>query len=676
MQDKVLLEILKNRFQSIADEMAYNMLRSGHTVFIKETGDFGTALASPQGELFTAPGELGISVICGIPLHAALDAVDGYEPGDVILANDPYTTKGLSTHLPDFFVWKPIFHEGQLICFATGFIHSSDVGGIVPGSISPASTDIFQEGIRIPPVKLYKAGQPNKELFQIITANSRIPEQNWGDVHALVGAMNLAENRIHDLIARYGVDIVNEAIPGVLDYAEQETRAIIASLPDGNYKFSDYMEGDVAGGEPVRICLRMEISGDEMLLDFSGTDPQVQSSMNLPTFGHTGHYMLMMGLVNYFRTKKPSIPANSGVVRPVKVDIPKGSLLNPHPPAACGIRAATMFRIVEMTMACLNQADPHNIPSAGCGQLSIILMACIDPRSGEHKVSVAQPLSGGSGARTFKDGIDGTDFSSILRNIPNEVLETDMPVVVERYGLRRNSGGAGRFRGGHGIEFRFKNLAPAMTLTARGLERYLFRPWGREGSNPGSLGETLLNPGTPNEKSIGKITVLQIEAGDVLFFRTPAGGGWGPALDRNPEEVAADVRAGLIPGEAAEQLYGVVFNGEGEPDLKATHELRQSLKAAGEPHSATDRESFVLGLERDTYEAVWSDELRAEIKEALDQIPTVYRALISTKTIQYIKTQTSNQKQITPVDVKAYIHSNWDDLKQSIHFAIDKSTNM
>jgi N-methylhydantoinase B len=649
LAQNVLMEILKNRFQSIANEMAYNLLRTGHTVFIKETGDFGTGIATPEGELFAAPINLGVSVMIGMWCGRAFSTIKHYEEGDVCISNDPYLTAGLSTHLCDVFIWKPIFFQGRLRCFAMGFIHSSDVGGKVPGSISPSCYDIWQEGLRIPPLKLYARGELNEGLLQLLLLNSRIPDQNWGDVKALIGSVTTAERRMHGLFARYGVDVAMNGAASLLDYAEGQARRLIEQLPDGDYGFSDFLEGDVVpGGHPIRLELTLRVRGGEIVLDFTGTDLQVRASLNLPTFGQTGHYMVVPGIVNYLRTKEPNLPFNSGLVRPLRIVAPEGSVVNPRANAACGVRAATMRRIWEVSMGPLSRLDPPYIPAAGGGMFAPVLIACPDPQSGELKVNVAQPLAGGSGARASKDGIEGAEFSSFIRNIPIEVLETEMPVEVVRYALREDSAGAGEHRGGNGLEFTFRSLAPHMILTARGLERFYFRPWGLRGGRAGTRGDAVLNPGTPTERTVGKIDVLEMESGDVIQFLTQGGGGYGSPLARDPAAVAADVRDQLISRESAEHVYGVVLQGEGQPDPVATGRKREELR-----HRVLAQE-FDFGPERDAYDRIWTAAVRETLEAALRDAPPAYQSQIRLKAMDEIAAR-ANGGDLSTVEVERIV---------------------
>ena len=338
--DPVFLEIFKNRIQAVAEEMAGVVLRTGFTVFVKETADFGTFLLSPRGETFGSPVATGVNLSLGIPGEGVIAAVDEWHPGDIVITNDPYATSGASTHLADVYLVKPVFAGGRIIAYGCCFVHSSDVGGKVPGSISPTCYDIFQEGIRIAPVKLYERGQLNERILRIFLDNCRIPEQNWGDLRALMAALHTGERRLHELVDRYGVEQVEAGIDALLAYAERRVRAMIQEIPDGEYTFWDYLEGG-PGGYPIRLRCRLVVTGGEIFMDFDGTDPQVRAAFNLPSCNKQGHYMLVPTLVRYFRTLDPAVPWNTGMVRMIRNHAPAGSLLNPEPPAAVGVRAAT-----------------------------------------------------------------------------------------------------------------------------------------------------------------------------------------------------------------------------------------------------------------------------------------------------------------------------------------------
>ena len=654
--DKILLEVLRNRFQAIVDEMGYVVLRTGHTVFVKETGDFGVAPASVGGEVYATPYRVGVHLMVGNPLQDSIRYVEerlgGCHEGDVFLCNDPVTSGGMATHLPDIYIWKPIFDGGELLCFAWSFIHFSDVGGREPGSIAPSNTDTYQEGIVFPPVRLMSGGELNHEVLSILLANCRIPDLNWGDIKAQLAGLNTAERRIHDLVGRYGSDAVRRGIDDVLDYAEAQARRVIDAIPDGTYRFTDYLETDhVIKGRLQRIQVALTIDGSDLTLDFTGTDPQVQAAFNVPTGGKDGHWMISFGLTSFLRTMDPQMVLNSGAVRPMHFIFPEGSLLNPEPKASYGVRAATMFRVFDVVLGALGQALPDKINAAGSSQGSILLVAVPDPETGGTKVSVVQPLAGGSGGRPMKDGLDGVDVAmGYLKNVPTESIEQEVPVLVSRYCLREDSGGPGYYRGGVGVELVLKVFPPNSVITSRGMERYTFRPWGRLGGKAGTPGFTILNPGTTRELDIGKIDVLHLEPGDEVFIGAQGGGGYGDPLARPAARVLNDVRNELVHLESARDDYGVVIH-DGCIDEVATEALRAELRA----QRIGELPEFDFGPERDAFERVWTPALQDVILAETMAFPTTMRNFLRSRLFARLEERFAAGEDVQPSEVSGML---------------------
>lgn len=619
--DRVLLEVIRCQMQGIVEEMGEMMTRCGHTVFVKETQDFVVALVTPEGEVAACSQRVGLWVAIGQNYKAVIDAGGPYKEGDVWFTNDPDESRGLVAHLPDVFGWRPIFDGGELICFACAFIHCTDVGGMAPGSVAPSAVDLFQEGTVIPVTKLIEGGKIREEIFRIFLRNSRTPDRCRGDLLALLGTLSRAEERLHHLADKFSAENLRRALYEVLDYAEEQARVIIGDLSDGDYEFWDYLEGDfVPGGRPVRIRLNIQVRGDELTLNFEGTDPQVSAAFNIPSYGDSGHYLLVLGLVNYMRTVKPDLAYNSGLVRPVRMVIPKGSLLNPEPNAPCGARQATFFRLADIVLGALSQAVPGRLPAAGCGQGSIMLVSTPEVSTGERVVSIVQPLVGGSGARPGEDGTDGVDFTTgFYRNIPTEVLESETPVVVDICGLIPDSAGAGRTRGGCGLRYSLRLLAPGSIVTSRALERFRFQPWGRDGGVPGANGRNFTEWPHREKEAVSKINILEVPAGGVVHMETAGGGGFGPAWERRPEAVLRDVEDGFVSSEMARCTYGVVL-GEKGIDAKATLKWRQELQARGRAASR-----FSYGPAREEFELVWTDSLQRMVNDATDGIPPSIR---------------------------------------------------
>ncbi|MGG4483053.1 hydantoinase B/oxoprolinase family protein [Paenibacillus illinoisensis] len=644
--DKVFLEIFNNRIQAAVEEMANVVLRTGFTAFVKETGDFGTYLLSPSGETFGSPLETGYNLSLGIPAEATIRSIEDWQEGDLVICNDPYATKGMVTHLPDIHLIKPYFHEGRIIAYGMCFVHSSDVGGKVPGSVSPSAYDIHMEGIRIAPVKLYEAGVLNEQVMRMFLDNSRIPEQNLGDLKALMAALNRGEQRLAELIARYGAERIEQGIEQLLEYAEMKARTIVREIPDGAYDFWDYLEKG-PGGYPIRLRCKMTIEDSSIHLDFSGTDPQVRASFNIPTHNQQGHYMLVPALIRYFRTLDPTIPWNSGMIRMVSNYAPPASVLNPEPMAAVGARAATFIRLMDVITGALSKAEASKVPAAGAGQACIVMMAMTDANDGKKKVGVIQPICGGSGARPMKDGIDGMDFAvGHLRNIPAETVEAEMPVLIEHYGLREDSAGAGEYRGGSGIALRVRIVTPDTVMTARNMERMEFQPWGRMGGDVGTHGEAILNEGLPNERDLGRIDELLLQPGDTVTFLSQGGGGYGDPLNRNAQSVLADVRSGLLSIAKARELYGVVIKGT-NVDEAETQSLRETMQI--------NVEDFSYGPTRDQFEAIWSDDMQLTLGQALKEYPLALRDYLKRRTMDILEQRHADGLSVTTGEIASTV---------------------
>ncbi len=644
--DKILLEVLNNRFTGVVEEMGYIIHRASFTVFVKETWDFDSALVTTDGEIFCYPRNIGVTNMLGMHMGDAIRCFTDYEPGDVIVTNDPHRTRGMCTHLPDIMMFRPIFAGDRLLCFAWCFIHSSDVGGLVPGSISPTAFDKFQEGISIPPTKLFKAGTLNQELLDLILANCRIPEQNWGDMKALVASMTVCERRMRDVVTQYGEEVVRGAIPALLDYGERRARQIFEAIPDGSYDFWDYVEGDLFARHHVRVKVRVGVRGSDILLDFTGTDPQLRAALNMPTYDKPNQW-LVLGIVNYLRTTDRSLPLNRGILRPVSVTAPKGSLLNPTPGVATGVRHATGYRVSDAVLGALSQGVPRQIPAAGAGQVAIVLLAHLDPENGNYKVNVLQPMQGGCGGRPTKDGIDGVNFSAgSLRNVPTESIELEAPVFVKRYMLVDDVA-AGQHRGGAGVVFEFQVDAPNTIITARGMERFHLRPWGRAGAGPGTLASAVVNPGTPDERDIGKIDVLKLQPGETVRIVSPGGGGFGDPLARDGEMVRQDVANGFVTVAEAAERYGVVIR-DGTVDAEETRRTRQRA------HRDTLL-AFSFGPERETYERRLPPGLQDIVGAELLEYPASYRHFLKEQVYEAL--QANGPLDLDPVALRERVRA-------------------
>lgn len=596
--DPVRTEIMRNRFAAIAEEASNVAYRTAYTTFVKQTQDYQVALASVEGVFFAYPMKAGVTSSVCQNVRAVVDAI-GIEtlvPGDVILTNDPFSGDALCTHTMDIHLLRPVFRDGAIVAFAWAFIHASDIGGAVPGSIAPTSYEVFQEGVRIRPGLLYRAGVLNVAMWNFFADNSRIPDLIWGDLQAMLAGLGLLDARMQELCGRYGTAAVLESVADVLALGEIKARAAISRLLPGAYGFADYLE-DYRGDGHVFIHAAMTVAaGGSVAIDFSGSDPVVRLAMNFVT-GARAHPFLCMPVINFIQTMEPTTPVNGGIIRPIRTFAPVGTLMNAEFPAAMGNRWVAVMRCYDAVLGCLNQAYPGGIAACGAGQAGIIAVSGVDARSGRRHVSVVEPFIGGSGGRREADGLDGIDQPvAFLRSAPAEVVEAETSMVVRRFSYEPGRAAPGRHRGGQAMRIELENRGLAATITVRGLDRFRFQPFGVQGGASGSAGSTVLNPDTPSARNIGKIDVLELAHGDVLRMITPSGGGFGDPFERAPALVLDEVLDGLLETDAARLWYGVVIVG-GAVDEVATATLRAGKRP--------EARAFTFGPARLALEAKW-----------------------------------------------------------------------
>src|SRR5919112_2193095 len=534
--DPVTLEILGNKVAAATEEMCFTLQRTGRTLYVKETADFACALAGVDGTFFAYPRSIGVSGFVALDCMPAIKAVGALEPGDVILTNDPYRSVGLATHLPDLHLIEPYFYEGRIVAYGWAFVHCSDVGGRVPSSISPTNREIFQEGLQIPPIKLIRAGKMNEDVQLLFTANSRTPDANMGDIRAMLAALATGRRRVETLIAQHGVEAFLASQQDLLDYAAEKARRVLRKVPDGTYRFTDFLDDDAVSNLPVRLALAVTFGDGTVHLDFSGTDPQVAAAVNVASHGKP-HAWLTLRVLALVNTLDPTAPLNAGLLRNVSITAPKGSLVNPEHPAAVGVRHAAAIRVNDLLNGAFGLALPEVMPAASSGVVVPLVVA--EPgESGAQNVQVVEPMIGGTGARYGADGVDGRDSGiSNLANNPVETVEAEIGVEILSYSLRQDSGGAGKWRGGCGLELSFRVLKDGAQVLGRGMERMKFRPWGVRGGEPGALTEFLVKSGAQNERRYGKIDVLGTERGDIVTLRTAGAGGYGDPMEREPWRV-------------------------------------------------------------------------------------------------------------------------------------------
>ena len=619
--DKITLQILSNHCTAAAESMARTLVRTAHSTFVKESEDFTCGLVSPDGQTFASPFDMGATWFVGLNYRRALELIEEYQEGDIIICNDPYSGF-VCTHSPDMHVWKPVFHDGELMCFVAGHVHNTDIGGAVPASLSRQLTEVHQEGIRIPPTKLVRAGVLNQELLNIILTNVRMPDQNWGDMKAQIASVNIGELKVKEIIKRFGKDTFRDGIGDLLDLADVQARQVIRTIPNGEYFFADYMDEDSPNGYPARLALTLTVKDDEMVFDYTGSDPQVASSIHIPTGGDERHVLMMVGAVYVLYTLDSTILRNSGLLRSSRCILPKGSLVNPEFPAAVGMRSLGVGRLMSTIFGAFAQARP-DILQAGPGHGGPLLnVRTTDNKTGRNVMANISPITSGAGASAAGDGSEGCGASQgFFKNTPVEINEADVPIKILEYGLAKDSGGPGKHRGGLSTTMKFQVFAPNTVLTARNRDRVRFTPWGIAGGSAGKSSLFLQNPDTGQEINLGNTDVVNAKPGDVIRVTAAGGGGWGPAHERSVEAVLTDVRGGFISEQGAAQDYGVVIS-HGEIDVPATLTRRQEMVAQA------SNEFFGHSPGRIAYEKVWTRPLYEKLTDLLWQVPVNWRYLM------------------------------------------------
>lgn len=568
--DPITFELIKNAITSIVDEMVLTIVRTAYSGVIKSVLDFSTAFCDARGQTIAQ----GLS----LPLHlgsvpdamqAILRRFEGdIHPGDVYVLNDP--EEG-GMHLPDIYVFKPVFLRDDLLGFAVTLCHHTDVGGRVAGSNASDSTEIYQEGLRIPPLRLYERGRPNTTLFRIIEQNVRVPVKVLGDIRAQLAACHVAEQQFLRLVERHGKETLQVYLEHLLDYTERLTRAELATWPDGEYEFTDYLDDDGIDPDPIPIKVKLTVKGDELEADFDGSAPQVKGAINCTlSFTKAAVYAAVKLLLG------PDIPNNEGFFRPIKVRAPERSITNTKPPAAFAARGVTGFRLGDTLLGALAQIRPDLVFAAGEGGNSNISIGGYDK---DYKPFVYVDFTCSSwGARPNKDGIDGiTNPFENLANEPAEVVEAEHPIRIEQYGFIPDSGGPGRFRGGLGIVREYRLLEKEATLQIRS-DRRKFRPYGLNGGRPGAPSCNIFNPDTDNMILPAKVT-MTMRQNDVLRHLLPGGGGHGYPWERDVALVLDDVRNEKVTVEGALRDYGVVIDPETlQVDEQRTYEVRRRMR--------------------------------------------------------------------------------------------------
>lgn len=571
--DPITLELFRNALFSIADEMAVTVCRTTYSGVLRDNMDFSTAFTDADGRLVAQ----GLT----IPLHlgsipTALEAVlaqyaDDIHPGDVFIINDPYAG---GMHLPDIFIFKPIFAEEERIAFAATICHHADVGGRVPGSNASDSTEIFQEGMRIPPLKLFDRGQSNHTLWKLLETNVRVPVQVFGDLRAQLAACSIAETQFLELVEQYGIIATRHYMNEVTAYAERLTRAAIKELPDGEWSFEDFIDDDgIDRGQPIRLHCTVTKHDDTIKVDWAGTSGQVKGAINCTlSFTKAVSYAAIRSVL------PGEIPTNDGMFRVIEVTAPEGTITNMLPPAACAARGLTGFRMGDCVFGALAMMLPDRVFAASDGGNTGVSIGGYDA---ERKPYIFVDFACGSwGGRPWADGVQGN--SNMFANMACqsiEVIEAENPLQVLSYEFIGDHAGPGKFRGGVPYRREYRFLEREAVLQVRS-DRRTTQPYGLYGGQPGRASTNILNPHTEASVLDAKL-IMNLRHGDVFRHELAGGGGWGDPLERDPKRVLDDVRNGYVSVEGAADDYGVVINtSEWTVDAGKTSKLRQQMRSS------------------------------------------------------------------------------------------------
>jgi len=546
--DPVVLELVRYGLDAVVDEMAIVVARTARSATIRDALDYSTGLCDADGEVI-AQG-VGITLHLG-SFGAAVEAVrarfgDKLQPGDIFILNDPYLAGGI--HLPDIYVVRPIFRRGVVVGYAAVVAHHADVGGAVAGSNSTNTTEIFQEGIRIPCLRLHEAGRPNEALLELIRANVRVPADVLADLAAQIAAVEAGAAGYEALIQRYGAKSLEVATAGLLDQTEAAARTAIAELPRGTYRFATRIDRAGTPARPVTIRVALEIGDGSVVADFAGSSGAVAAGINCPLpFTRSAVYAAIRLVLDR------DMASNGGFFRAIRVDAPVGSVVNPVSPAACGARGITGFRVMEAVFGALGRADPDRVPADGEGGNTLVSIG--GTGSDGRPFIYTELFAGARGGSARGDGSAGVPHpGSNNANMPIEVAESRYPLLFHEYGLVPDSAGPGAHRGAMAQVREFRYLGPPSVIQIRSDKRR-FPPYGLAGGRAGRPSLSILNPGTERARILQAMGPNAIFPGDVFRHVIASGGGWGDPAARSREAIASDIEAGLTSPEAARADY-------------------------------------------------------------------------------------------------------------------------
>jgi N-methylhydantoinase B len=571
MIDPVTLAVLKGRLEQIADEMDATLFRSAFNPIIAEAHDASHGLYDAVSGETLIQGKSGLPIFVGVMSFAVKAVIDkvardgGLAEGDVYIFNDPYDG---GTHLSDFKLVQPFYRDGEVYCYLASVGHWHDVGGNVPGNYNPVATESFQEGMLIPPVKLYERGQLRQDIIDILQANSRQPISLYGDLNGQVNALDLGAKRLTALLDDYGDDVVLSALSELKSRATQLMKANIRELPDGTYASDDWLDNDGITDRPLKIALDLTIAGDRMTLDFSRSSDACDGPVNISR--STAIAAIYVATKHVFN----DVPANAGVLEPLDIIIPEQSLLSVGAPKPVGGYTETILRIIDVFFCAIVQAAPERSNAAAYGTINALSLA--GHRGDGRRWVMFSFFGGGHGGHPEGDGLNHGNAPISTATIPPiEILEAAYPMFFTQWALRPDSGGPGRHRGGLGAIYEIELLEQSAEVFLFG-ERGNYPPPGVLGGDAGALNKFTFeqDDGEHNPPLASKMNDIKIRQGQHVRLESPGGGGYGPAIERDPAAIARDIRLGYVSREAAKHDYHVIITEDGNVDLTATTELR------------------------------------------------------------------------------------------------------
>ncbi len=551
------IELFRNALASICDEMYVALMKSAYSTNIKERHDHSAVVFDAQGRVVVQGFSLPLHLASMLGLaEVVLEryGADGIRPGDMFASNDPFVGRG--SHLPDVAILAPIFRDGELVLFVSNIAHHADIGGMAPGSMAGGMSEIYQEGLRIPPIRICRDGEVVDDVMRMILLNVRVPDERRGDYMAQIAANRLGLRRLDDLFQRWSAAEVEEGSAGIIEAVARRMRTGIEALPDGEYAFQDILDDDGMGTTDIPVEVRIEIKGDQAYFDFAGSGPQVKGNMNNSFAGLQASVLFALKVL-----VDPDGPTNHGMTEPVHITAPEASVVNADFPAATAARAQTCQRIIDVVLGALAPAVPERSLAASNGANGCATFSGTGA-DGRYYLYL-ETIGGGAGGRAYADGTDGVQVNvTNTSNLPIEALENEYPLLVERYELIEESGGPGTHRGGMGLRRVYRGLEHDLTFSGQG-ERSVHPPWGLFGGGGGGTGRIRVvhDDGRVDPLAV-KPSSLEVPPSAVVWIETPGAGGYGPPEERSREDLIEDYESGKFSAAFLKRHYGF------EPDVK------------------------------------------------------------------------------------------------------------